>query len=118
VPTIIVHTKNPLDIPPAELDDLANSIRDLDSSYQVEITSGDPRGVAVTWWEVIQVHVPWEQLEGALAAALIDVIVHWVRNRFKKSPRRPKSATIYGPDEQVLKKIELKTPDADVDELV
>jgi hypothetical protein len=115
--TIVLRTANPLDIPPKELDDLAQAIRDLDPDYRVEVTSGDPRGVAVTWWEVIACSVPWDDLRSAAAGAVVAETISWLRRRFQKAPRRPKSVSILGPTGTVLKRVVLKTPDDESEEL-
>lgn len=106
---INLHTPNPLDIPPTELGDLVATLRLISPDCDISVTAGDQRGAAVTWWEVIHVHLPWDNLSTAVAAAVAREAVVWLRERFAKDKRRPKSLTIFGPTGKPLKKILLKS---------
>jgi len=117
---IVLQPQNPLSLPPEELDGLGESIRALDTEYQVRIAIVEQRGYGVTWWEVVTVCVPWRDLTNAAVVAAVTTIVgaaiQWARARFKTQPDRPKYVAIRGPDGKVLKSVLVKTPDGEVED--
>ncbi len=109
--TIRLRSRNPLDPPSGDLEDLAEHIRDLDSSYDVQIESGEPPRVGVSMVEVVECYVPWTVVSAAALRILEALLIDWLRKRFEKVPERPKSVVIYGPDERVLETVSLSGPD-------
>jgi hypothetical protein len=113
VTTITLQARNPLDPRPEDLEDLAQSIRNLDADIKVVVAVREPPAkgvVGVTWVEVIECYVPWSDAKDVGVAALTIVITEWLRKRFIKVPKRPKSVTIYGPSGESLKQIKLESP--------
>ncbi len=81
---ILLEAQNPLDLTAEELEDLAQSLRALDSANDVHIVDKDPHpGVyGVTWWEVLRI---WlldaggaDQLPAILTSSL-----DWMQIRFQ-----------------------------------
>lgn len=111
MPTITWKSRNPLDPTPDELEDLALDIQRLHPDYEVILMTGERPRVGVSLWEVIECYVPWSDMASAAAGALTAELVRWLRNRFEKLPGRPKSMVIYGPNGEVLKEIEMQSPE-------
>ncbi len=55
--------------------------------------------------------MPWNDFRSAAAGALVAEVISFLRNRFKKEPKRPKVVAIFAPNGDVLRKIALKRPD-------
>lgn len=112
---ILVRTGNPLVLPPEELEDLADAIRQLDTSYDVQTDIIEQKGYGVTWWEVINVILPWDVIISGATGAVITEFIHWARERFKKEQgtKRPKYVGILGPDGKVIRSVVLEGPDAE-----
>ncbi len=109
---------NPLDVEPGELVDLAEEIRKLDLGSEVEIPPPEyMKGAGVTWWEVVQIYVPWHDVQTAAVSIALtkigDAATSWMRQRFKRKPDRPKVVTIYSSKGKVLRTIALKTPNGE-----
>jgi hypothetical protein len=115
MPQIILEPGNPLDLRPEELEPLISAIRDLDSSYDVKIAYDEPRGYAVTWWEVLHVWLPWvgAAAGGAAITKIVELLIEWSYNRFKQEPerKRPKHIPIYGYNGKVVKSITIMSDD-------
>lgn len=110
--TILLKPSNPLDVEPSELEDLAAAIRQLDLGYEVEIPPPEyMKGYGVTWWEVVNVYVPWEKVQDAAIGSLTTAITAWIVKRFKKVPNRPKSVIIWGPKGEHLKSVDIEKPE-------
>lgn len=105
---IVLHTVNPLDIPPEELFDLADLLRNICPECEVEVTSGDQRGVAVTLWEVVHLYIPWHDITVGVSSAVVTTVISFFRDRFKKEPKRPKAIPIFGPNGKIMKEVKLK----------
>jgi hypothetical protein len=108
---IVLHTVNPLDIPPEELFDLAGSLRNICPECDIEITSGDQRGSAVTLWEVLHLYLPWNDIivgaSSGASTAIIAAVVSFFKDRFKKEPKRTKFIAIFGPNGKIMKEVKL-----------
>lgn len=113
MPTITLKPRNPLDPTPSELEGLAQAIQLRYPEDDVIVAGGERPHVGVTLWEVIECYVPWSDLSSAVAGALVAELVRWLRQRFEKTPGRPKDMVIYGPDVKVLKEIEMRGPAED-----
>src|SRR5215216_2165985 len=120
MPQIILEPGNPLDLRPEKLEPLISAIRDLDSSYEVKIAYNEPRGYAVTWWEVLYIWLPWvgTAAGGAAIAKIVELVIEWAHNRFKADPerKRPRHVSIYGPDGKVIKSILITSDDQEPEE--
>lgn len=113
---IILESKNPGDIKPEEVQELAELIHTLNLGYKVELATSEQRGYGVTWYEVLYIWLPGALIAGG-AIALKQIIqevakiaVQWARERLKKkaTSKRPTYIAIYGPDGKVLKSIVVK----------
>jgi len=117
---IVIEPKNPHDVKPEDVQELAKEIRSLYPDYDVKTEGKGYTGYALTWWEIVNIWV------GAPVASLLieqitKLAIKWARERFtqKGKEKRPKSITIYGPKGNILKAIvlhnatdepEVKTP--------
>lgn len=117
MPKILLEAQNPLDIPPADLEPLAQAIRDVGQGYEVQIAEPvEQRGYGVTWWEVVLIYIGSRGAEVVLTNVVNDlykVAVGWARARFQKEPGRPKYIAIRGPDGEILRSVEVRRPDAE-----
>jgi hypothetical protein len=141
MPKIILEPRNPLDVRPEDLEDLAEAVRNIDPSYEVEILPKEVDGLeprfGVTFWEVIQI-ISYTA-DAAAVAALAKAAVDWARHRFKKQEaeqtrrheerlaeykrrgpkpkvhitHRPKYVEIYGPDGKVVKAVLIERPESE-----
>ena len=113
MPQILIEPQNPLDLTIVQLEDLAQSIREIDPSYDVRFAYRKQKGYGVTWWEVLYIWLPWiGTAVGAIAVEkavekIIDLSIDWFRRRFNKEGKwkRPKYVAILGPDGKVLKSV-------------
>ncbi len=67
---ITISTRTPYHSTPEQLEDLARRIRALDNSYEVVIPPEgeiDPRRRQVSWWEIVEVSLPWIVAGGSAA---------------------------------------------------
>lgn len=112
---IIIEPRNPLDLSPDDLADFADSLRALNPAYDVRFAHREQRGYGVTWWEVVNVWLPWDSVTDAVVGAIVGLAVDWARRRFKRDPetQRGKYIVIYGPDGKVLKSVSVSSSDAE-----
>jgi hypothetical protein len=106
---IIIEPKNPLDVKPKDVQELAEEIRSFYPNYKVVIEGKGYSGYAVTWWEVVNIWVI-APISGLPIEQIVKLSIKWARQRFTKEgkEKRPKSITIYGPKGDILKSIVLK----------
>jgi hypothetical protein len=105
---ITIQPKNPLDVLPEEVEELAEAIRVSHPKYKVQIKANRLRGYGVTWYEVIEIAVV-SGLTEEVVRYIGKLAVGWARERFKKKQSgRPKAITILGPKGEVLKSLVLK----------
>jgi hypothetical protein len=111
---------NAIRTPEADLQPLIDSIRAAFPELSVVYGAKEQRGYGVTWWEVLNIYLANHPLAAIpptyVATKVLDLAIEWVRKRFEKS-RRPRSISIYGPNNEVLKKIVLKERDADPEDV-
>lgn len=115
MPEILIEPQNPLDLTTEQLEDLAQSLRGIDASYDVRFAYREQKGYGVTWWEVLYIWLPWIGVAaGAIAGEkavekIVELSIDWARRRFKKEgeQKRPKYVAILGPDGKVLKSVRL-----------
>ena len=108
---IIVEPNNPLDLKPEELKDFAQKLASLDSGYDVQIAGEGYAAPAVTLWEVVTIWLPLVETTVLtfLVTKTCEYFFAWAKERFKKDPlKRPKSATLLGPDGRVIKVVVVK----------
>lgn len=118
---LIVTSKNPHDISPDELKDLAAQIRAEDPALQVRTQVREERGYGVTPYEVVQVIA---DLGGAAAALggvgkALQVSVRWTQSRWQRDrldhPQRdPRPRTLQlidGPTGRVRRSVTIDMPD-------
>jgi hypothetical protein len=112
---IIIRPGNPLALPHDQLHDLAESISQLDANWEVQFDSVEQRGYSVTWWEVLNIVIPWDSIADGVIGAIAALAVDWARRRFRtqEGAERPKYIAIYGPDGRVLKSVALLRPDSE-----
>ncbi len=71
-------------------------------------------GLALTFWELVLIFLPAAvKIEDAVLDVVLSETVRWLRERFKKVPRRPKYVGLFGPDGRVIKSVVLRTPDGE-----
>jgi hypothetical protein len=106
---IILQPKNPLDLKPEEVKELADSIRTSYPKYDVRVEGGSGYiGYGVTWFQILTIWllVP---INKQIVERITKLAIEWARQRFgKQKAGRPKSITIYGPYRKVLKSIVIK----------
>jgi hypothetical protein len=95
---------NPSDLSDEEMLRLENVLRGA-GVESVERAERPRRGYAVTWWQVVGIYVG-ARAGDALISAVVTAVVDWTKERFE-SRARPQSVTIYGPDGDVIKAIEV-----------
>jgi hypothetical protein len=123
VNTVVIKPANPFDFENAELDELAEHLRQADSSFNIEISAQPERGYGVTPYEVIELVAT---IGGAITAlestaGILSTTVKWARERWQRDrdkhrpePPRPRVVKlIYGPDGRILKEVLIDLPDGD-----
>ena len=107
---IIVESKNTRDVKLSELADFAEALRTAYPDAEVETVGKEwsSGALGVTLYEVFTVWLP----VGITYAQVLAAFVHWARERFKKSPGRPKSLTIYDATGKPLKSVTLHSPES------
>ena len=105
----LLEPGNPLTQSEEVLKPIIQAVQDIDPTYQVGLAYRDQRGYGVTWWEVLHIWIPWATLGGVAAKKIVELAIDWAYGRLKrdKPKNRPRSVTIYGPQGQVLKKVEV-----------
>jgi hypothetical protein len=117
MPRVVVRPKDSRDVLPAELEPLAQELRealaDVAPSLEVHIDADeDEHRVGVTFIEVV--HIALEGLGGvaslvAIKDAVSGVCARWMQRRsVQKNDRRPRSVSIYGPDGRIIRRVELE----------
>lgn len=108
---IIIQPKNPLDLKPEELEELAELIRSSYPQYDVLIEAGEGySGYAVTLFEVLGIWI-MAPITGKIVEQVTKLAIDWARQRFhKKNSTRGKSITIYDSQGGELKSIVIKSP--------
>lgn len=120
VPDILVQPQNRLDMPPSELESLAQALRPHGLGQEVRILPGyEQRGYGVTGSEVVTIWLPWADLadaavEAAVGAIAVEAIL-WARARFARSPKH-KYMLLRGPSGEVLKSVMLTSADAELED--
>jgi len=113
---IVIQAKNPLDVLPDEIEELAEAIRITCPRCKVQVKANGYKGYAVTWYEVVEIAVisgVTQEVIRYISKAAID----WARERFKqKQPGRPKSITIFGPKGKVLKSFTVKNATEEIED--
>lgn len=101
------HTSDSLD---TDLSSLATDLAAKVPEASFYIVPKELVGRGLTWWEVILIYIPVGTIAKAAIEAVLDETVRWLRERFKKVPKRPKYVAIYGPDGKVIKSVVLHSP--------
>ena len=93
MPSLLIETANPLDLPPTALADLAAELREIVPGGTVEVVGREVRrgALGVTWYEVIMVWGPTAITYGGVVLALLK----WARAGARRSPGRPRHVTVY-----------------------
>jgi hypothetical protein len=111
---------NAIRTPEADLQPLIDSIRATFPEFSVEYGAKEQRGYGITWWEVLNIYLANHPLAAIppiyVANKILDLAIEWVRKRFEKSGR-PRSISLYGPNNEVLKQIVLRERDADPEDV-
>jgi hypothetical protein len=107
-------------------DDLQELLADVTGlGYVVDLDFGpepEPGKYGVTWLEVVAIYVGAKVLDGMTADAidiavkkLANTAVDWAKARFRKHPdnTRPQYISLYGPDGELLKSVQVD-PKGDV----
>src|ERR1700738_2655207 len=119
---ILIRPANPFDFEPEELEELANQLREDDSSLDVRIDAQRERGYGVTPYEVIQIIATTGDAALVLGAGAKVVLrsIKWARERWQKEkdthssqPPRPRVIEVLDEDGHVLTKITIDLPDGD-----
>ena len=114
---VVLETNNPLDVTPADLEELAGDLEKVDPNVVVELGYDNQYGAGVTGHEVLFFWVPnAEVLRDGFYVALVQAAVVGLRKRFKKrhGERRVKSLTVYdGETGKPLQTWVLKTADSE-----
>jgi len=114
---IIVEPQNPLDHRPEDLEPLLHDLAEIGPDFEVlSAHAFDDESAGVTFWEVLHVYLTWSPIAGPVLQAMVTASVKFLRSRFQKYPTRPKSLTIYGPDNHPLKVIVLRHAKGEVEE--
>lgn len=105
---IVIEPKNPLDVKPEDLQELAEEIHSLCPGYDIKIEGKGYTGYGLTWGEIVNFWIA-APVSGLLIEQIIKLAIKWARKRFTQKGRekRPKSITIYGPKGNILKTIVL-----------
>lgn len=116
-PDILIQPQNRLDMPPSELEPLAEALRPHGLGQEVRILPGyEQRGYGHTGSEVVTIWVPWGDLvEPAVRASLGAIgaaAIRWARERFATSPKH-KYVLLRGPSGEVLQSVMLTNADAE-----
>lgn len=115
-PRVILQSRDPHDITPEEVQELAELIH-ANFEYRVDIaTSLEQVGKGITLHEILYIWLPAALLAAGVIAGkqviqeLTKIAVQWARDRIKKkgTTRRPTHIFIYGPNGKVLKSIVVK----------
>ncbi|HEX4730524.1 MAG TPA: hypothetical protein VH299_04610 [Solirubrobacterales bacterium] len=92
-----------------ELDDIADAIRQAapDAVVEVEDPQKMERGkYGVVWGEILSVGIPAGYVFGKIADAIVGAVVAgWKRKHAEGSGNRPRFVNIYGPNDEVLRKV-------------
>ena len=109
---VTIRPKYPRMLPATGLRGLEDALRATDSTLEVEIDDREvDHRVGVTFHEVVAIVGPW--VGGAVAKAAIGAIVDWARRRFsEKRHRRPKTVTLYGPNDRPIAEVTLTDADS------
>jgi hypothetical protein len=105
---IIILSKNKGIVSKEELVDYAKFIKE---HLQVEVEFSTPKllGTQVTLHDVLEIYIAGklgEKVVEKFIDVLLDGFIDWAKKRMKKETKsRPKSITIYGPDQKVLKAV-------------
>jgi hypothetical protein len=92
-----------------ELEDIAEAIRDAEPGAAVEVE--DPQKMergkyGVVFGEILNVGIPAGYVFGKIADAIVKAVVAgWKRKHEEGSGHRPRFVNIYGPHEEVLRKV-------------
>ena len=116
---IVIAPQGSSDPSADDLQSLADKIH-ADLRADVEVRSAKPwiLGTAgVTFWEVVSVWVPWDQVRDMAAGAIITAFVGWARARFRSGKGRPKYGRILGPDGRVIRSVKLDKVDSEPEDL-
>jgi hypothetical protein len=116
-PDILIQPQNRLDMPPSELEPLAEAVRPHGLGEEVRILPGyEQRGYGHTGSEVVTIWLPWgDPAEPAIRAsveAIGDAAIRWARGRFATSPKH-KYVLLRGPSGGVLRSVMLTSADAE-----
>jgi hypothetical protein len=106
---IILEPKNPGDINPEELEDLAKAIRSLNPNHDVQVRNGEGyTGYGITWYEILTIWL-FLKIDEQLIEQVIKLSIEWARQRFNKKGNvirpRPTYIKLYGPNGKFLKSI-------------
>jgi len=114
---VMLETSNPLDVTPADLEELAEDLEKVDPNVVVELGYDDQYGAGVTGHEILFFWVPnAEALRDGFYVALVQAAIVGLRKRFRKrhSEQRTKSLTVYDAETgRPLEKWVLKTADSE-----
>jgi hypothetical protein len=103
---ILIEPQSTSDLTPEEVEELRQLIEsELGVQARHAVREVAPGTAGVTWWEVVHLYVPWDELAKGAGAALVALMYRWVRSRFKNKPGRPRYVAIRGPDGRLLKSI-------------
>lgn len=82
---LVLEAGNPYDIANEELEAFGQALRDRVPGLEAVVApERQQRGVGVTWWEVVTVWVPWDDLRGAAAALFLKGVKDWVATRMQQ----------------------------------
>lgn len=115
--SIVVRTRNPLDITPDEAAEIAARIRSLNLDGEVRVEEQEREDRGLTWFEFLYITLAFKVgrivVEEA-AKKITDIVVDWARQRFrgrKSGSKRPVYLEIHVRDdlgERVVKSIVIK----------
>lgn len=115
-PVIVLETINPLDMTPADLQELADALVDGLDGLNVEVRYEQQYGSGVTWNEVLHLWLPSaEFMKDAAYTYLIQQVTTWLASRFKRrgNEKRPKILIVHDADGIDLEELGIDSPSMD-----
>jgi hypothetical protein len=97
---LILEPGNPHDFEAHELEELAAELH-AQTRKGVDVALRAERGYGGPLHEVLHVWIPWKALEGAAAAQVVNLLVSWLKKRWKKDDAqhpgqaRPRSLLVW-----------------------
>ncbi|WP_189764815.1 hypothetical protein [Streptomyces xanthochromogenes] len=101
------------------LANLADDLQALSIECHLDYRPPDPGKRGVTWYEVLGIYLGTKALEGltgyavnALAEQTLGRVISWAKDRLRRhETNRPQSITIYGPDNQRVLTVLIRSPE-------